>query len=117
VGAQAMNWQFGVENFVSGKYDRVTVSTNLQAAVAEHRKQKAKKERRILCLRSESSWYYSIFLCQLDRKTKLDPKMENRLSPALSSPLQLHRHHDDNRGMARARLSFPIPRTPAPVHL
>jgi hypothetical protein len=36
--------------FVSGKYDRVTVSTTFQAAVVEHRKnKKAKKRRRILC--------------------------------------------------------------------
>ena len=39
-----MNRQVGVENVVSGKYDRVTVSTNLQATVVERRKKKSKKE-------------------------------------------------------------------------
>jgi hypothetical protein len=68
VGAPARNPQFGVENVVSGKHDRVTVSTTFRQQSLSTGKQKAKTERRILCSRSESSWYYSIFLCQLEQE-------------------------------------------------
>ena len=59
-----MNRQVGVENVVSGKYDKGYRVYNLQAAVVEHRKQKQKKEAKDFVLRSEGSWYYSKFLGQ-----------------------------------------------------
>jgi hypothetical protein len=37
--------------FVSGKYDKVTVSTTFQAAVVEHRKQKQKKGSEGFCIK------------------------------------------------------------------
>jgi hypothetical protein len=37
--------------FVSGKYDRVTVSTTFQAAVVEHRKNKKQKKGEGFCVK------------------------------------------------------------------
>jgi hypothetical protein len=56
-----------VENVVSGKYDRVTVSTTFRQQSSSTGNKKQKKEAKDSVLRSEGSWYYSKLLRQQEQ--------------------------------------------------
>lgn len=60
--------------FVSGKYDRVTVSTTSRQQLSSTGKTKSKKKAKDSVLRSEAVGITQNFFVSQTNKTKLDPK-------------------------------------------
>jgi hypothetical protein len=84
--------------FVSGKYDRVTVSTTSRQQLSSTGKTKSKKKAKDSVLRSEAVGITQNFFVSQTNKTKLDPKQKITFHQAPVISMQLHRHHESNHG-------------------